>query len=263
MLITVPPPALIMCGMQAWVQMNAPSSTMEMTLRQSSSLMSPNAVSIRTAALLTSASTRPNRFTVASTISATARGSVTSAMCTAALPPALSIIATVSCAWSREVFAFTITVAPPAASERAIARPMLRAAPVTIATLPVSSFPWVIPMLDITFLVADRRQPGGERRENENHADEQEHAGNERHAGEIDVFHAGAGRRDAFHHEEQEPKGRRRVADLEREQHDETKPGEVIAQRFRQWEENRRRQQHFRQWIHEAAEEDDDADHDE
>ena len=46
----------------------------------------------------------------------------------------------------REVLAFTSTEAPPEASERAIARPMLRAAPVTRATFPESSVPGRIPI---------------------------------------------------------------------------------------------------------------------
>ena len=54
---------------------------------------------------------------------------------------------TVSSASAREVLALTMTDAPPAASERAIARPMLRAPPVTSATLPASSSPGFIPML--------------------------------------------------------------------------------------------------------------------
>ncbi|MCD6042294.1 MAG: hypothetical protein K0R40_1897 [Burkholderiales bacterium] len=57
------------------------------------------------------------------------------------------ISSTVFCASVREVFALTITAAPPAASERAMARPMLRAAPVTSATLPASSLPGLIPTL--------------------------------------------------------------------------------------------------------------------
>jgi len=45
------------------------------------------------------------------------------------------------------VLAFTMTEAPPAASERAMARPMLRAAPVTRATFPANSVPGVIPIV--------------------------------------------------------------------------------------------------------------------
>jgi hypothetical protein len=68
-------------------------------------------------------------------------------MCTAAPAPADSIMARVSSASAREVLAFTITEAPPEASERAIARPMLRAAPVTRATFPAKSVPGVIPIV--------------------------------------------------------------------------------------------------------------------
>ena len=55
------------------------------------------------------------------------------------------IIFTVSSAIAFEVFAFTMTDAPPAASERQMARPMLRAPPVTRATLPASSLPCLMP----------------------------------------------------------------------------------------------------------------------
>src|SRR5882724_2470196 len=261
MLITVPPPALIMCGTQAWVQMNAPSSTTASTRCQSSSLISPNGVSIRTAALFTSASMRPKRLSVASTISDTARGSVTSAMWTAAFPPALSIIATVSSAWAREVFAFTMTEAPPAASERAIARPMLRAAPVTTATLPANSFPGVLPTVDMRLLVSERRQPCGDRRKDDDEGDQQQHAGDERHAGEIDVAHGRARRRHALQDKEQEPEGGRGVADLQAEQHDEAEPDEIEVERLGEREEHWRGEQHHRQLIHEAAEEKYHAEH--
>src|SRR5437763_3901463 len=241
--------------------MNAPSRTIAITRRQSSIVIFSNGISMRTAALFTSASMRPKRITVASTIAATARGSVTSAMCTAALPPACSIIATVSSACARELLAITMTAAPPAASARAIARPMLRAPPVTSATFPASSSLGFIPTLDMVLLVADRRQPGGERRVDDDEDDEQQHAGNEGHAGEVDVAHRGAGRGDPFHHEQQQPERRRGIADLEREQHDEAEPGEVEAERLGEREENRRGQQHHRELVHEAAEEENDADH--
>ena len=55
---------------------------------------------------------------------ATASGCVMSAMCIAALPPAFSMRPTVSFARSPDVFAFTITAAPPAASERVAASQM-------------------------------------------------------------------------------------------------------------------------------------------
>src|SRR2546425_294342 len=147
MLTMVPPPARIRCGRQAWAQRNAPSSTVESTRRHSSKRISANGVSTRTAALFTRKSSRPNSRTAASTIAATAGASVTSAMCSTALPPADLIAASVCSASAREVLALIMTAAPPAASDRAIARPMFRALPVTRATLPASSSPGVIPAL--------------------------------------------------------------------------------------------------------------------
>src|SRR6185436_14673296 len=134
---------------------------------------------------------RPNFFTVASTSRWTSSGLVTSAICNAALSP---IMPTVFSASLREVFAFTITEAPPAASERAMARPMLRAPPVTKATLPASSSPALIPTLlaNGVPLSTDFRQPGCERRNINDQEDQQHHAGNERQSREVDVAHAGA-----------------------------------------------------------------------
>src|SRR5262249_14494787 len=266
MLTIAPPPDLARCGTHAWLQRNAASRMLPTTPRHSSSVMRSNGVSMRAAALLISASSRPKRFSVASTSVRTCAGSVRSAMCSAALPPACAISATVSSACARELRGLTITAAPPAASERAMARPMLRAPPVTRATLPASSTPRVMPtVLGNSFLrsMTDPRQPGGERRKNHDHADQQEDAGDEGHAGKIDVLHAGTGRRDAFHDEKQQPERRRRIAHFQRKQHDEAEPGEIEAERLREREEDRRGEQHLRQRVHEAAEEDDHADHDE
>src|SRR5688572_3417394 len=98
---------------------------------------------------------------------------VISAIWIAALPPADSIMPTVFSASLRDVLAFTITAAPPEASARAMARPMLRAAPVTRATLPASSLPAFIPTLlgNGSPLVTDLRQPGRERREQDDESD--------------------------------------------------------------------------------------------
>src|SRR5882672_3475390 len=149
--LTIAPPRVrLRCGRQDWVHRNAPSSTIAITRRHSSSLMSSKGVSLRTAALLTRMSRRPNCLTVASTMAATAAGSVTSAMWSAALPPPDLIMATVCFASFCEVFAFTMTEAPPAASERQMARPMFRAPPVTSATFPASSVPGVIPASPLT-----------------------------------------------------------------------------------------------------------------
>src|SRR5438067_75636 len=237
-----------------------------MTRRHSSSVMRSNDVSMRTAALLTSMSRRPKRFTVASASARTSAGSVTSARCSAALPPASTIIATVSSACVRDVRALTITAAPPAASERAMARPMLRAPPVTSATLPASSTPRVMPTVLGNFpssLMADRRQPGGERRKDDDERNQEQHAADEGHARKVDVTHGRAGWRDALHDEKQQAEGRRGVADLEREQHDEPEPHQIEAQRLRQRKEDRRGEQHHRELVHEAAEKENDADHDE
>src|SRR5712692_10504399 len=142
-------------------------------------------------------------------------------MCKAAFPPADSIMSIVLSASTREVFTFTITAAPPAASERAIARPILRAPPVTSATLPASSAPALIPtsLGNSCLLMTDRRQPGRNRRKHDDDADQKQHAGDERHPGEVDVAHGRTGWRHALHHEKQEPERRRGVADLERQQH--------------------------------------------
>src|SRR5262249_46320093 len=56
-----------------------------------------------------------------------------------AFPPEARTAAAVSSASAREPRAWTITEAPAAASSRAMARPMFRAAPVTRAVLPLSS----------------------------------------------------------------------------------------------------------------------------
>src|SRR5690349_21724973 len=84
-------------------------------------------------------SSRPKRATAASTIFATATGSVTSAIWTAPSPPADWIDERVSSASARDTRALTTTAAPAAASASEIARPMLRAPPVTSATFPESS----------------------------------------------------------------------------------------------------------------------------
>src|SRR5207249_3433188 len=77
--------------------------------------------------------------TVAETTATTAPGSVPPAMNQAALLPAASTRHNV---WSRSLDgrrALIITLAPPAATAQAIARPMLRAAPVIKTTLPLNS----------------------------------------------------------------------------------------------------------------------------
>ena len=152
-----------MCGRQLCAQRKAPSRITESTRRHSSSFISPNGVSARIAALLTSMSSRPNALAAAAAIAATAPASVMSAICSAARPPAASISATVCCASSREPCAFTMTAAPPAASASEIARPMLRAPPVTSATFPASSLasPMVLSYKNFTHEKQDYRPAQG------------------------------------------------------------------------------------------------------
>src|SRR6476646_7260054 len=83
---------------------------------------------------------RPNRSTVALAMALTAAASTTSASATIALPPLPSISLTTDSASARFCRALTTTAAPPAASSSAMARPMLRPAPVITATRPCSSW---------------------------------------------------------------------------------------------------------------------------
>ncbi len=82
---------------------------------------------------------RPNFFNAASAMALTAGASTTSAMATIALPPLLSISFTTASASARLLRTLTTTAAPADASSSAMARPMLRPAPVMTATRPASS----------------------------------------------------------------------------------------------------------------------------
>src|SRR4051794_21007790 len=84
---------------------------------------------------------RPNWRTVPAPTASTAAASATSATIARALPPWLSICRTTESASLLLERTLTTTAAPPAASETAMAWPILRPAPVTIATRPDSSFP--------------------------------------------------------------------------------------------------------------------------
>src|SRR4051812_46583282 len=83
---------------------------------------------------------RPNRSSVAFAMALTAEASTTSASATIALPPLPSISLTTASASARFCRTLTTTAAPPAASSSAMARPMLRPAPVMTATRPCSSW---------------------------------------------------------------------------------------------------------------------------
>src|SRR6185503_3861088 len=112
---------------------------MLVTARHCSSVMFSNACSARTAALLTRMSTPPKRAAAAATIFCTAAPSATSAVTPSALPSARSISPATASASLRLERTLTTTAAPPSASASAIPRPILRPAPVTMATRPASS----------------------------------------------------------------------------------------------------------------------------
>src|SRR6516165_4653851 len=125
--------------------------------RHCASVMLSKDCSARTAALLTRISMRPNCSDAAAAIFSTAAGSITSATCAMALPPARSISLATCSASLRLARALTTTAAPPSASESAIARPILRPAPVTIATRPDNS-PVIATALSRQHAAAIRRQ---------------------------------------------------------------------------------------------------------
>src|SRR5213592_3631184 len=143
MLMTRPPPfCRIMSFVAARVMRNAPRRLTSMTWSQSSSFMRTRRPSRMTPALLTRMSTRPNRCLAASTRrSASSRLAASAATPRTAPPCASSSFAE---RWSRSASRpETTTAAPSSASNAAIARPMPRPPPVTIATRP-SRAPFVI-----------------------------------------------------------------------------------------------------------------------
>src|SRR6266516_1051259 len=139
MLTMVPAPPARSCGSAAFTQWNAPSRITPRISRQSSKPISSSGCSRRSAALLTRISMRPKRSTAAAIMVSTASASATSARHASARPFLASISRTTACASSRFERALTRTAAPAAASSSAMARPMLRPAPVTTATRPASS----------------------------------------------------------------------------------------------------------------------------
>src|SRR5215470_9930234 len=147
MLTIAPAPLRLRWGKQALTQLNAPSRMTPVTARQSASVIVSSACSTRTAALLTRMSMRPKREAAAATMVPTASASATSAVTASASPPPRPISAATASASCKFERALTTTAAPPSASASAMARPMLRPAPVTMATRPDSS--WVIAILNL------------------------------------------------------------------------------------------------------------------
>src|SRR5204862_306230 len=123
-------------------------STTLRTRSQSSSLTSRNGLCGRIAALLIRMSTRPNSASAFAAIASTSALLPTSAWIGTTLTPrSRTSRATelASCSFER---ALTTTVAPSRASCNTVARPMLRRAPVTNATMP-SSLPLCPPLLRV------------------------------------------------------------------------------------------------------------------
>ena len=120
----------------ARVNRNTLRRLVAMTASQSSSLIRGMSVSLVMPALLTTISSRPHFSARSSTSLLTAALSVTSHGCTSAVPPAAAIASAVSFSLSA-LRATQATFAPAPASRSAIALPMPREAPVTIAVWPL------------------------------------------------------------------------------------------------------------------------------
>src|SRR5215470_13116188 len=124
--------ALTMYFCTARVIRNAPRRCTLITVSQSLSDILNNRLSLVTPALLTSTVGSPRSATTLSTAAWTWSASETSAPTAIALPPAFSIEATVSAPWA-SLRSSTATASPSLARRLAVAAPIPRAAPVTIA----------------------------------------------------------------------------------------------------------------------------------
>src|SRR5688572_2988605 len=134
-MFTIAPASLLFrASRQAREQYQAPSRITEVISRQRRASIDSIGSTARRAAQLTRISSFPKCLMACSTIRRTAASSETSARM--ASPPISAATASTS---PLEDLAFTATKAPASASARAIARPMLRPAPVTNATRPWSS----------------------------------------------------------------------------------------------------------------------------
>src|SRR5262245_16199923 len=122
--------------MMALPSRKAPSSATDMISRHSSNDMSRNEVWRRRPALLTRMSTPPKALAARSASLGGTCGSETSPMAATALPPAAVISPTTESTAALSARPLTTTAAPSRARVRAMARPILRPAPVTRATLP-------------------------------------------------------------------------------------------------------------------------------
>src|SRR6185312_8098494 len=138
------------------------------TSDQSDQLMRWKMRSRRMPALLTRMSTRPKAVSAALTISSAFLGSAMESVDAIASPPPALISLTTSCAGPASApapsrlapMSQTTTRAPSCASNSAIPRPMPRAAPVTIATLPAT-----IPVMCLSLRCVQRGEWRGANRE--------------------------------------------------------------------------------------------------
>src|SRR5579871_420402 len=126
-----------MCFCTARVIRNAPRRCTPSTVSQSSSVILNSRLSRITPALLTSTTGAPSSPATRSTAASTWSRWLTSAPTATARPPASAISFTVP-AQAASSRSRTATAIPSAASLRAVAAPMPRAAPVTIATVCVT-----------------------------------------------------------------------------------------------------------------------------
>src|SRR3954451_17216358 len=134
-LTIAPPPSSSMRRIWCFIPRNVPRRFTAMTRSKSSSSVSCRSLCTPMPALLWAKSSRPWRWTTASTTFAQSSPRVTSQATKSASPPASRIVRTVSSPPARSTSA-TITAAPSCAKRMAQARPMPLAAPVTRPALP-------------------------------------------------------------------------------------------------------------------------------
>src|SRR4051794_39740759 len=132
MLTIAPPPCSRISGAAALVQRNGPVRLTASTLLQSSSEVSSSGANTAIPALLTSASSRPNRVPTFAIASVTALASETS-QCSPSVSPALASASTL-CHNNSPSMSSNATRQPSARNRFATASPMPCAAPVTSAT---------------------------------------------------------------------------------------------------------------------------------
>jgi hypothetical protein len=137
MLTMAPSPLVRRNGVAALLRTNAVVTLKWNERSRKPALVSRNGRGIVPPALFTTTSTRPNSPVAAATISSTASLSFTSVGSTSASRPNPRTSAATSSSCSL-VRAASTTLAPASAKVRAIAAPMPRPAPVTIATFPSS-----------------------------------------------------------------------------------------------------------------------------